>query len=440
MRRPEASRWRPWHHRCALPLLLGTLTGLASATPGLEPTTWISGVGDDANPCSRTAPCRTFAAAMALTESGGTISALDPGAFDFLDSAGTLTYQPLVITKPLTIDGGAGQVAGLGPLAPEASANVASQQDAIVIDLPAGSNGGVTLRHLRLNGNAGTGRHGIRIASAGSVSLHGLDVAHFASSCVQIDASANGVLLDVAETVLSHCAIGVDNAAAQASVALSGSTIVQQEQIGVRSPSAQSHVMSSGALISHNAQPMVVRNVTASTPALGAQGAMAAVAAGTATAQISGGGAGCGFSAPRFAAPTDVAQALPAQVQAVQSAFRFDTTPCGTGAVVTVTLTYEQSLPHGTVLYKYGPATAGAPTSTWFALAHAQFSADRRSVTYTVQDNGIGDGNLANGLISDPVVPALSLTGAVPIPTLSRSGLLLMVAGFVGVVMALSRR
>src|SRR5689334_182120 len=54
--------------------------------------TWVSGVGNDANPCSRTAPCKTFAGAISKTAVGGEINALDPGGF------GAVT-----ITKPITI-------------------------------------------------------------------------------------------------------------------------------------------------------------------------------------------------------------------------------------------------------------------------------------------------------------------------------------------------
>ena len=36
--------------------------------------TWVSGVGDDANPCSRTAPCKTFAGAISKTATGGEIN------------------------------------------------------------------------------------------------------------------------------------------------------------------------------------------------------------------------------------------------------------------------------------------------------------------------------------------------------------------------------
>src|SRR5882672_11712612 len=55
--------------------------------------TWVSGAGDDVNPCSRTAPCKTFAGAISKTAAGGEIDALDPGGF------GAVT-----ITKSITID------------------------------------------------------------------------------------------------------------------------------------------------------------------------------------------------------------------------------------------------------------------------------------------------------------------------------------------------
>src|SRR5215471_5074539 len=70
-------------------MLLGSSFAFAQAT-----RTWVSGVGDDANPCSRTAPCKTFAGAISKTASGGEIDALDPGG-----------YGGVTITKPITIAG-----------------------------------------------------------------------------------------------------------------------------------------------------------------------------------------------------------------------------------------------------------------------------------------------------------------------------------------------
>src|SRR6185295_11760212 len=78
----------------------------ASVAQAQAPRTWVSGVGDDANPYSRTAPCKTFAGAISKTATGGYINALDPGGF------GAVT-----ITKSITIDGGpfmAGVLATLG--------------------------------------------------------------------------------------------------------------------------------------------------------------------------------------------------------------------------------------------------------------------------------------------------------------------------------------
>src|SRR5580692_2343373 len=89
--------------------------------------TWISGVGDDVNPCSRTAPCKTWAGAISKTAAGGEIDALDPGGF------GAVT-----IVKAMTLDGGGGQVASV----------LASSSNGINVN--AGAGAVVILRNLRL--------------------------------------------------------------------------------------------------------------------------------------------------------------------------------------------------------------------------------------------------------------------------------------------------
>lgn len=76
--------------------VMATILCLATSEASAQATrTWVSGVGDDANPCSRTAPCKTFAGAISKTAASGIISVLDPGGF------GAVT-----ITKSITIDGG----------------------------------------------------------------------------------------------------------------------------------------------------------------------------------------------------------------------------------------------------------------------------------------------------------------------------------------------
>src|SRR4051794_26872782 len=78
----------------ALGIALGGAALLAPPASAQATRTWVSGVGDDVNPCSRTAPCKTWAGAISKTAVGGVINALDDGGF------GAVT-----ITKAITIDG-----------------------------------------------------------------------------------------------------------------------------------------------------------------------------------------------------------------------------------------------------------------------------------------------------------------------------------------------
>lgn len=112
-------------------VLLATLTlGLGSSAYAQATRTWVSGVGDDANPCSRTAPCKTFAGAISKTAAGGEIDALDDGGF------GQVT-----ITKSITINGG-GHLAGI----------LASGAGASGVTVNAGANDVVVLRGLTFTG------------------------------------------------------------------------------------------------------------------------------------------------------------------------------------------------------------------------------------------------------------------------------------------------
>src|SRR5688500_5040071 len=71
---------------------------LSVAAQAQATRTWVSGVGDDLNPCSRTAPCKTYAGAMSKTAVHGEISTLDPGG-----------YGAVTVTKSVTIEGTSGQ-------------------------------------------------------------------------------------------------------------------------------------------------------------------------------------------------------------------------------------------------------------------------------------------------------------------------------------------
>ena len=135
-----------------LSAVLGTffVLGVAIAPAHAQATrTWISGVGDDANPCSRTAPCKTLAGAISKTSAGGEIDALDPGGF------GGLT-----ITKSITLDGGGGQVAS----------TLVSGTNGITISANQTTDN-VIIRNVRFNGllppSGGQGTNGIQIILGG---------------------------------------------------------------------------------------------------------------------------------------------------------------------------------------------------------------------------------------------------------------------------------
>ncbi|HEX3497064.1 MAG TPA: hypothetical protein VHT02_07805 [Methylocella sp.] len=90
-----------------LGLLLATIQAMIMATLFAAPAnaqatrTWVSGVGDDANPCSRTAPCKTFAGAISKTAASGEIDCLDPGGF----GAVTITKAITILCEPVSNGG-----------------------------------------------------------------------------------------------------------------------------------------------------------------------------------------------------------------------------------------------------------------------------------------------------------------------------------------------
>src|SRR5260221_8365908 len=135
--------------------------------------TSVSGVGDDANPCSRAAPCKTFAGGNSKTAPGGEIDALDPGGF------GAVT-----ITKAITIDGGGGQVAS----------GLVSGTNGIVVVANA-STDIVILRNLRING-IGTGINGIQMNSAKGLIIQHCDIFGFNNNGINITSAGGKGVVD----------------------------------------------------------------------------------------------------------------------------------------------------------------------------------------------------------------------------------------------------
>lgn len=126
---------------------------------------------------------------------------------------------------------------------------------------------------------------------------------------------------------------------------------------------------------------------------------------GTATATLSGGGSSCTLNpASGFAS---LSNPVPAGKTMPYGEYAFQSTSCvGT---VTMAITYPEALPAGIQFWKYGPATAAVggvvAASSWFQFSGASLSGDRKTVTYSITDNGVGDSDGAVGSISDPFAP-----------------------------------
>jgi hypothetical protein len=143
------------------------VTFSATAAHAQATRTWVSGVGDDVNPCSRTAPCKTFAGAISKTATGGEISVLDPGG-----------YGAVTITKPITISGVGEQASILASGVPGVTINIT-----MVLTPPQTNT--VTLRNIQINGAGLTlGTHGVRVLGATTVILDNVNIFGFGSNGV----------------------------------------------------------------------------------------------------------------------------------------------------------------------------------------------------------------------------------------------------------------
>ncbi len=154
-------------------LLLACAGGYANAQ---ATRTWVSGVGDDANPCSRTAPCKTFAGAISKTAAGGVIDALDPGGF------GGVT-----ITKAITLESD-GTVASV----------LVAGTNGIVINAGAGDM--VTLRGIKVTGT-GSGLDGIRFIGGAGLIVERAEIERFANNGINF-APTTPATLTVRDTLI----------------------------------------------------------------------------------------------------------------------------------------------------------------------------------------------------------------------------------------------
>lgn len=145
--------------------------------------TWVSGVGDDINPCSRTAPCKTFAGAISKTAKNGEINCLDGGGF------GAVT-----ITKSITID------------CTEASSSIlAAGVNGVIVNItdPLDTLKTVRIRGISING-IGTGINGIRVLSANAVYIEDVIIDGFAQHGISVETTAGLLDIVIKEATVSN--------------------------------------------------------------------------------------------------------------------------------------------------------------------------------------------------------------------------------------------
>jgi len=158
----------------------------ASPAEAQAARTWVSGAGDDANPCSRTAPCRSFGVAILNTAAGGEINCLDAGNFG-----------PVAIQKAITIscEGGTAGV-------------LVANSNGIGISIFAATTDVVTLRGLDIDGQ-GSGGVGISVERAKTVHIDKCSIRNFrfnpaAAGLLTVDGpTPSTYFVFIADTVIS---------------------------------------------------------------------------------------------------------------------------------------------------------------------------------------------------------------------------------------------
>jgi len=154
-----------------------------SSAASAQSRTWVSGVGDDVNPCSRTAPCKTFAGAISKTAAGGIINVLDAGA-----------YGVLTITKAITVQ------------ADENFAGVLSTgTNGFVVN--AGASDNVVIRGVSIEGG-GSGFNGIRFLAGLSLTVENTVINRVAQSGISFEPSGNSQLY-VKNVVIRNSNFGI---------------------------------------------------------------------------------------------------------------------------------------------------------------------------------------------------------------------------------------
>src|SRR6202040_3359306 len=161
------------------------VAGFSTRAHAQASRTWVSGVGDDANPCSRTAPCKTFAGAISKTAAAGEINVLDPGGFGAVTITKSITISSVGFEAGVLVSGGGGIVVN------------ALATDQVVLE-------GLDIEGL------GTGGGGVKVLSANIVYVVRCKIHHFTGNGVNLNSSVANSQVIVKDSLITQNGTGVN--------------------------------------------------------------------------------------------------------------------------------------------------------------------------------------------------------------------------------------
>ena len=201
------------------------LTALTASPASAQATrTWVSGVGNDANPCSRTAPCKTFAGAISKTAPAGEINVLDPGGFGAVTITKSITIRSDHIEAGVLVSGTNGIVINAGP------------NDRIVLE-------GLDIEGL------GTGLNGVSVIAGKQVYIIRCSIRHFTQNGVNMASSTSGGHAFINDSLIAFNAGGVNVAGTANIGSITNTSILSNTSFAVQANGANNIVgVQSGVL------------------------------------------------------------------------------------------------------------------------------------------------------------------------------------------------
>jgi hypothetical protein len=243
-------------------LVVSFVLALTTVAQAQATRTWVSGVGDDLNPCSRTAPCKTFAGAISKTAKDGEISVLDPGG-----------YGAVTITKSIYINGthGAGYGSIINSLVTGVNINITDALDVRkavrlrALDINGVSNGingvsilaanNVWIEDSVIDGNTGNGTTtgiGVRVATGGNCNLFISDtVIHKNVTGVRVTTTSGFAVANLRNVNIEGHTTGVE-AAANGFVTIADSRIANNTTNGVATGASSAQLNVRDSVLSNN--------------------------------------------------------------------------------------------------------------------------------------------------------------------------------------------